>query len=343
MKIVADNKIPYIKGVLEPYAQVEYISGTAIGREDVRDADVLLVRTRTRCNEDLLAGSAVKLVATATIGTDHIDSEWCESNGIEMVSAPGCNAGGVLQWVSAVLADALCRRGCTPSDIVLGVVGVGHVGSLVKRYARNWGFRVVCSDPPRELSENLGPQQGFIPFEELVAAADIITFHVPYTVDSPFPTRGLAGKEFFAGIKRNALVLNVSRGGVVDESQLKRALSEGRCEAGIDTWIGEPAIDDELLGLVTYATPHIAGYSIQGKANASSAVIGAVAVRYGLPLAEWYPSQVSRVGRTEIAWKEMCREIGSYFDVAWQTSALKSSPEKFEYFRENYDFREEFF
>ena len=343
MKIVADNKIPYIKGVLEPYAHVEYISGTAIGREDVYDADVLLVRTRTRCDEALLSGSAVRLVATATIGTDHIDSVWCKAHGIECVSAPGCNAGGVLQWVAAVLADTVCRRGCLPSDLMLGVVGVGHVGSLVEHYARRWGFRVVCSDPPRELSEHLGPKDGFIPFDELAARADIITFHVPYTIGSQFPTHGLAGKDFFAALRNNALVLNASRGGVIDEEHLKKALCDGRCDAGIDTWIGEPVIDDRLLRLVTYATPHIAGYSVQGKANATAAIVRAVARRFGLPLEDWYPPQIAGVGRTDICWEQMCRQIGSYFDIAAQTAELKSSPERFEYFRENYNFREEFF
>ena len=343
MKIVADDKIPYIKGVLEPYAQVVYLSGNRIGAEDVADADALLVRTRTRCNEALLNGSAVRLVATATIGTDHIDSAWCAAHGIETVSAPGCNAAGVLQWVSAVLADAVSGAGRRPDDIVLGVVGVGHVGSLVERYARSWGFRVLCSDPPRELAEHLGREEGFVPFEELVAASDIITFHVPYTYDGPFPTCGLAGREFFATIKRGTLILNASRGGVVDEDALKRALIEGRCSAGIDTWSGEPRIDTELLGLVRYATPHIAGYSVQGKANASAAVVSAVAHRFGLPIDGCYPPNVVRVNLTEIDWVRMCSEVGGYFDVNAQSHALKASPQLFESFRENYMFREEFF
>lgn len=341
MKIVADNKIPYINGVLEPFAEVVYLPGRSITAEDVKDADALLVRTRTRCDETLLAGSRVRMVATATIGMDHIDSEWCRDAGVEIVSAPGCNAGGVLQWVSAVLASVVGDR--CPADLTLGIVGVGHVGSLVEHAAADWGFRVLRSDPPREEAEGLGRKEGFVPLAELAAQADVVTFHVPMTKEGRHATAGLGGTDFFAALRDGAVVLNSSRGGIVDEMLWKEAVRNGCCRAVVDTWTGEPSIDRELLERAVFATPHIAGYSVQGKANASAAVISAVARRFGLPLEGWYPEGVRRVERRTIGWDDMRSSMCAYFDVETQSQLLKSNPEQFERFREEYAFREEFF
>ena len=341
MKIVADDKIPYLKGVLEPYAEVVYRPGRAIAAADVADAEVLLVRTRTRCDAGLLAGSPVRLVATATIGTDHIDLAWCARHGVEVVSAPGCNAAGVLQWVAAVLATSFGAS--DPASVTVGVVGVGHVGSLVARYAQAWGFRVLCSDPPREQAERLGVAQGYVPLAQLAAESDLVTFHVPFTQQGTFATCGLGGADFFRALKPGALVLNASRGGVVDEEVWLAALAAGRCRAGVDTWAHEPAIDRNLLAAAQFATPHIAGYSLQGKANATAAVVRAVARRYGWPLTAWYPAQVQPVERQPIDWHALCGRIGDYFDIARQSAALKAEPERFEQFREEYAFREEFF
>ena len=144
MKIIADSAIPFLRGVLEPYAEVEYLPGSRIDDAAVRTADALAVRTRTRCDAALLAGSRVRLIATATIGFDHIDTAWCRAQGIGVATAAGCNARGVLQWVAAVLAHLSARDGWHPAERTLGVVGVGHVGSLVAHYAAAWGFRVVC-------------------------------------------------------------------------------------------------------------------------------------------------------------------------------------------------------
>lgn len=343
MKIVADDKIPYIKGVLEPFGQVCYMPGRGIAAEDAADADVLLVRTRTHCGVELLAGSKVGMIATATIGTDHIDLPWCAANGIEVVSAPGCNAGGVLQWVAAVLARTIGERGIDPRDVTLGIVGVGHVGSLVERYARQWGFRVLCSDPPRESAEGLGRREGYVPLYELAANSDIVTFHVPMTAAGPHPTLGLGGEAFFESLKPGTIILNSSRGGVLDETLLKKAIVNQSCSACIDTWENEPDIDRDLLDLSLFATPHIAGYSRQGKAKASAAVVEAVSKRFSLPLQGWYPPQVSRVERIPISWKEMCAGIGEYFDIGLQSWELKENPQRFERIREDYKFREEFF
>ena len=186
MKIVADNAIPFLKGVLEPYARVEYLPGKTIATADVRDADALIVRTRTRCDAALLEGSSVKLIATATIGFDHIDTAWCAAHGIRVATAAGCNARGVLQWAGAVLAHLARTQGWKPAQRTLGIVGVGHVGSLIREYACLWGFRVVCCDPPREEREHCG----FLPLEEVARQADILTFHTPLDAS----TRHMAGE-----------------------------------------------------------------------------------------------------------------------------------------------------
>lgn len=203
MKFVIDSAIPYLQGVLEPFAQVVFLPGREIGAADVRDADALIVRTRTRCDERLLAGSRVRMIATATIGFDHIDRTWCAARGIEVATAAGCNARGVLQWVAAVLESLSRRQGWSPREKTLGIVGVGHVGSLVKSYAEAWGFRVLCCDPPREERERCG----FLPLEEVARHSDLLTFHTPLD-DS---TRHMCGETLLRQMKPGAVVINSSR------------------------------------------------------------------------------------------------------------------------------------
>ena len=279
MKIIADSAIPFLQGVLEPWAEVRYLPGAEIAPEEVRDADALLIRTRTRCDERLLGGSRVRLIATATIGFDHIDTAWCAAHGIRVCTAAGCNARGVLQWAGAVLAHLARTQGWQPAGRTLGVVGVGHVGSLVKEYAETWGFRVLCCDPPREAREHCG----FLPLEEVARQADILTFHTP--LDDT--TRRMAGDALFARMKPGAVILNSSRGEVVDGAALLRS----GLACVLDVWEHEPAIDRRLLARTLLATPHIAGYSEQGKANATAMSVDTLARFFGLPLAGWYARQ----------------------------------------------------
>lgn len=344
MKIIADSNIPYINGVLDRWCDVVRIRGAEISRSDVADADALLIRTRTRCDASLLSGSTVRLIATATIGTDHIDLDWCRDNGIEVVSAIGGNSGGVLQWVSATLAALAAEGGWTPEQKTIGIVGVGHAGSLVERYARQWGFRVLCSDPPRQRSEGLSHGDGFVPLDELAAQSDIVTFHVPLTHAGTDPTAGLGGGNFFAHLKKGASVLNCARGGIVDEAALLTALHTGAVgNCCVDTWQNEPNIDSELLARAFIATPHIAGYSAQGKANVAAIAVNAIARKFALPLTDWYPAEVVPAVRRAITWSDMCDSIAGYCDLAGETTLLQSSPDRFEQMREGYSYREEYF
>lgn len=345
MKIIIDSDIPYVRGVLEPYAEVSYLKGNLIAARDAADADALVVRTRTKCDAALLEGSRVKLIATATIGFDHIDMTYCEAAGIKVVTAAGSNARGVLQWVGAAL-DYLSRvQGWEPAQKTLGVVGVGHVGTLVAKYASEWGFRVVCCDPPRQrLGEKPPVCESFVNLDAVLEQADIITLHTPLTYHGEDATFHLAGDDFFGRLAKGAVIINSSRGEVVDTAGLLASLQRGDCSCAIDTWENEPNIERQLLGMALAATPHIAGYSAQGKANASSIVVQAVAAQFGLPLTNWYPSEeVPEVVPRPISWEELSRTIGGYFDIAAETKLLKDSPGGFEEMRNNYRYRTEYF
>lgn len=331
MKIVADNAIPFLEGVLEPYARMEYLPGKAIAAADVRDADALIVRTRTRCDATLLAGSSVKLIATATIGFDHIDTEYCHRHGIQVATAAGCNARGVLQYIAAALVH-LSRTQCwSPAEKTLGIVGVGHVGSLVEAYAREWGFRVIACDPPREAREH----RGFLPLEEVARQADILTFHTP--LDDT--THHMASESLFRLMKPGSTLINTSRGEVVDG----KSLLESELQYILDVWEHEPDLDPQLLRDALLATPHIAGYSAQGKANATALSVRTIGRYFGLPFGEWYPSGVTPSHPRKISWQELCSTIDYRFDIAAESRRLKADVGGFETSRNGYRYREEYF
>ena len=331
MKIVVDRAIPFLQGVLEPHAEVVYAAGSDIGPATVRDADALIIRTRTRCDARLLAGSRVQFIATATIGYDHIDTAWCAAHGIAWATAVGCNARGVLQWVAAGLVWLAQREGWHPSERTLGVVGVGHVGSLVAEYAADWGFRVLCCDPPREAREHLG----FLALDEVAEAADLLTFHTPLDAS----TRHLADARLLQRMPPGAVLINASRGEVADT----RALLTGGHPCLLDVWEGEPCPDRRLLDAALLATPHVAGYSRQGKANATALAVAALERHFGWPVSGWYPPEVVPSQPRKIGWEELCRTIGGYCAIEAESRQLKSAPEAFESLRNGYAYREEYF
>ena len=259
MKIVADMDIPFLEGVFEPYGEVIYKKGIDIVKEDVMDADALLVRTRTQCDAALLEGSKVKVVASATIGTDHIDKEYCASRGIEVANASGCNAGGVMQYVFSAVYGIAARKGIKLDDVTFGVVGVGNVGRLVADMAESLGFKVMRCDPPR--AEKEGPE-GFCSLEYLLANSQVVTMHVP--LDET--TRGMADDDFFMLMPPGSIFINAARGEVVVDEALMHAIPKFGAVV-IDTWNHEPNVNLDLVEMVDIATPHIAGYSYQGKQN----------------------------------------------------------------------------
>ena len=239
LKIVADKAIPFLEGVFDPYADMTYLPGDKIGPEDVRDADVLMVRTRTKCNADLLEGSKVKFIATATIGTDHIDFPYCDSKGIVVRNAPGCNAGGVMEYVFSALYGLASRKSISLQGDTIGIIGVGHVGSLIERMGRALGFKILKCDPPRAEAEG---SFGFCDLEYLLQNSQIVTLHVP--LDET--TRGMANNEFFSLMQPGAFFINAARGEVVCDDALKAAIPK-LGPVIIDTWNHEPDIDLDLI------------------------------------------------------------------------------------------------
>ena len=342
MKVIVDDKIPYIRGQIERLAdEVCYLPGSSIGRDDVRDADVLIVRTRTRCDRELLEGSSVRLIVTATIGFDHIDTAYCEAAGIQWTNCPGCNANSVCHYVHHAL-EAIGRL--NPS-YTIGIVGVGHVGSLVAADLGACGMNVLLCDPPRQRAQGEGQKakgngltsqlstfnfqlSTFVELSTIQAEADIITFHTPLTKEGPYATYHMADESFFHQLPHRPFIINASRGGVVDNEALLCALNEGLiADAVVDTWEGEPNINRELLRRVAIATPHVAGYSADGKANATRMSLEAVARFVGV---DFVPQIVLP--------DAPCLSVETLLDDSRQ---LKQHPELFEDFRGNYPVRRE--
>lgn len=333
MKILVENKVPFLHGLLEEYADVDYAHPDEITPQRVRDVDAMIVRTRTRCDASLLGGSRCRFVATATIGTDHIDLSWCASRGIAVANAPGCNAPAVAQYVFGTIAAL--RPALPMTAHTLAVIGVGHVGSIVARWARSLGMRVLLCDPPRSRAEG-GTQ--WCSLADAAREADIITFHTPLTADGPDRTLHLASEEWMLSLRRKPLVINAARGPVVDNAALVQALDRGLVgDAAVDCWEGEPHISHTLLERAAVATPHIAGYSREGKWRASQMALDALTARFGLPhirLAEDAPLPVpDSVTSSAVA--------ASYNPLLADTPALKAHPEQFEQLRNDYSLRTE--
>ena len=323
MKVVIDHKIPYIKETIEKIAdEVVFLPGHAFTREVVKDADALIVRTRTHCTRELLEGSQVKFIATATIGYDHIDVDYCREAGITWTNCPGCNAGSVEQYVHSVLLLLEREKGLELEKSTIGIVGVGHVGSRVKRMAESLGMRVLLNDPPRA---DKG-EQGFVDLGTIARECDVITFHTPLNREGTYATYHLVDEDFLFSLKRTPYIINSSRGEVVDTASLLAALSAGKVkDAIIDTWEYEPNISRELMEVALISTPHIAGYSADGKANATRMSLEALCEFFGMEK------------NFSISPDEGPKDYDPTRDSEW----LKASPEKFEWFRGNYPVRRE--
>lgn len=300
--------------MLEQVCRVEYIDQADFTPEAVRDADALLIRTRTRCNEALLKGSKVQFIGTATIGFDQIDTHYCLTHGIEWTNAPGCNAQGVCDYVETVLHEVVERQGTSVEGKTLGVVGVGHVGRLVAEMAKRRGYNVLLCDPPRADKEG---RANFVSLDEIEEKCDIITFHVPLTKEGPYPTWHM---ETCRRLKPETLVINAARGGVVDEEALLRAGNP----CVIDTWENEPNANKTLVEKALFSTYHIAGYTRRGKYNASQMVVSALCNHFGWP---------------DLVLPNKPDEAPHIWDIGAVSRELKAHPERFEALRESYKLR----
>ena len=336
MKIVVDDKIPYIREKMALLAdEVVYLSGAEIMAADVKDADALVVRTRTHCNEELLAGSKVKFVATATIGYDHIDTDYLKRAGIEWTNCPGCNAGSVAQYLECTLLLPQQMKGLTLQGATIGIVGCGHVGSKVKVVAERLGMRVLVCDPP--LASHLSPlTSDFVSMDVIEREADVITFHVPLTREGEYATYHLADEQFFQRLTRKPYIINTSRGEVVDNQALLSALKQQQVsDAVLDVWENEPHLNLELLGRVFIGTPHVAGYSADGKVNADNMVIDALCSHFHLP----HPGSIIPPALP----KEHANTDNplDYYNPLTDSDKLKADASQFENIRNHYPVRRE--
>ncbi len=348
MKIVADDKIPFLRGVLEPFAGVVYLPGASITHDHLRDADALLIRTRTKVTRELLEGTPVQFVATATIGYDHLDTAWLDGADIAWTNAPGCNSGSVMQYIGAALAWLARTKGFSFRGTTLGIVGVGHVGSKVARMAELLGMEVLLNDPPRQRVEG---DAGFVALGELLASSDIVTLHVPLNREGEDRTLGMVDEFFVSRMKAGALLINSSRGPVITDAVVKEALRNGHLGGAVfDVWNHEPQIDRELMALTDLATPHIAGYSVDGKANGTAMSVQALARHFALPLTQWFPEQLPPPPQPVITltsdnrdFEEILRTaILHTYPIDRDDKALRTNPQRFEELRGNYPVRREF-
>ena len=315
-QVVIDRGIPFLDGVFPPEIDVRFLSPEEITPQAVRCADALFVRTRTNINKELLSGSNVRFVATATIGFDHIDQDYCREAGIHWVSCPGCNAQAVCDYVEEAITSIKSDK----SELTVGVIGYGHVGKLVARMAEKRGYTVLLSDPPLGIGLSL---------EQLAPQCDVLTFHTPLTREGEYPTYHLCDANILRRCKPGTLIINAARGGVIDEQALLSQLStlNSQLSTAIDCWDGEPNLNQELLKKVNLASFHIAGYSIQGKMNASEMCLRAFCEFFSLPILSINKKAVPLQGDSEKGW------------LLRITEQLKANPEQFEQFRKQYKLR----
>lgn len=348
MKFIIDDKIPYIQGVLEPFGEVLYLSGEKMTPEVVKKADALITRTRTICNEKLLSGSSVRFIATATIGYDHIDTAYCNQNNIRWTNAPGCNSSSVEQYILSALLVMAERQGILLEGKTMGVVGVGQVGSKVARVCRLLGMNVLLNDPPRARMEGSAM---FSDLEELMRQADFLSFHTPLTMEGQDATYHMADRTFFSGLKRKPIVLNSCRGEVFDTPSVKWARQEGLISGlVVDCWENEPRIDLDYLQLADLATPHIAGYSKDGKAKGTSMSVQALSRFFHLGLDTWEPEiiepplnpQLVLDGFNRTNQDVLSEAILWTYDIRLDDAAFRHDPGLFEKLRGEYPNRREF-
>lgn len=355
MKIVADENIPYVVDAFGTIGEVTTMHGRTVTRDLIRDAEMLLVRSVTKVNEALLEGSSVRFVATATIGLDHIDQDYLRSRDISLASAPGSNANSVAEYVTAALLVLGRRRGLTLDGLTAGVIGLGNVGSQVAKKLTALGIGVLRNDPP--LQRETG-DVSFLPIDELFGA-DIITVHVPLTKDGPDPTYHLLDSAFLPKLKPGAILFNTSRGSVADTQALLAHLAkDGRGPVVLDVWENEPTICMDLLDKVDLGSPHIAGYSFDGKVKGCHMIYEAACQFLGVkptwdPQAQLPPPPHSRIdlSQTDASDEDVLRQAAlTVYDIEGDDTRLRGlssvpEPEQDQYFdrlRKEYPVRREF-
>jgi erythronate-4-phosphate dehydrogenase len=285
MILVVDTKLQFARPAFERLGDVRWLETRKITHEGVLGADALLIRSETHVGRELLAGTKVRFVGTATIGTDHLDLPYLKAKGIGFASAPGSNANSVAEYIVGALLELAARRSWSLARKSIGIVGVGNVGSKVVRYVNALGMEILLNDPPLADATH---DPRYVPLDSLMGA-DIVSLHVPLTRDGLYPTYHFFGSSRIRRLKEGGVLINTSRGAVVETGALKESLGTGHLGGAVlDVWEGEPGIDIDLLEAVDLGTSHIAGYSYDGKLNAARTLFGAVAQHFGID-AVWHP------------------------------------------------------
>lgn len=309
MLIVADENIPLLESFFGDFGEVRRVAGRTVTAAHVQDADILLVRSVTSVNQALLDGSRVRFVGTATIGTNHIDQNWLAAQGIAFQAAPGCNATSVVEYVLSLLSLHAERRCIADwTSLSVGIVGAGNVGGELARTLRQLGFSVKVNDPPLEA---LGNEAAFVTLDE-VLSCDVVTLHTPLTTTSVHPTYRLIGEQELGRLQASQLLINAGRGEVIDGDALLRRLGEAAAPVvALDVWENEPMIQPELVDRVWIATPHIAGYSLEGKARGTEMIYRAVCDFLKVPAAKQISQFLPAPALESIAFSGTAQEVSA--------------------------------
>jgi len=354
LNILIDSDIPFIKGVLEPYCDVKYLKGEHIDRVEVQKADALIIRTRTKCDKNLLHNSRVKAIFSATIGFDHIDTDYCNRAEISIYNAAGCNANGVVQYVITSLLAVLQQESFKSLPMSIGVVGAGNVGERLAALALYLGFKVFRCDPPKKenlLRGGLNPtfgdysltQEDYFDLDTILKNCGVVSMHVPFDKT----TNSMCSEEFFSKMVKGSIFINSSRGEVVDDKALLK-IRESLGPVILDVWRDEPSISRELLSVTNIATPHIAGYSLEGKINATLFTLQNFARHYSIDDLSGFSVPLPRNEEVPFIQNNRLDSIDnaaalllSTFPIWDEDYLLRESPDLFEQIRVNYKYRRE--
>ncbi|HEX7320553.1 MAG TPA: 4-phosphoerythronate dehydrogenase [bacterium] len=308
MNIVADEQIAFVREVFSRIGKVQTLPAGAITATAVRHADLLIIRSVTKVSDALLRGSRIRIIGTVTSGIDHVDAGALRGRRIKLIRAPGCNARAVAEYVLAGIIAVAEKKGFVLNGKTIGIIGVGHVGSLVARFCRAMGMKLMLNDPLLAARSGIKKHR-FKPIAEILNNADIITLHVPLTTIGRYATRHMVNDEFFARLKKKAVLINTSRGAVIDENALIRAIRMSKISALVlDVWEHEPGINRAVLDIADIGTQHIAGHSFLGRLRGTAMVYDQFYRVLGLKSSGgWSPlslAPASRLQTVSVTWRE---------------------------------------